>query len=137
LACNFHKPTILNPNFQNSIFSPQTLPLFAKVTSPLILTWSTHTWTPNLKGLIVFFTHVIYVISGFHPWKNFGLISILVKKKSGKPPSPIRLCIFADVVHCVARWLYNIFIFLQVHVAFVPIFFLKKWIYIDLKNSEN
>jgi len=40
-------------------------------------------------GLIVIFTIVIYVISGFHPCKNFGLPCVLVKKKSGKPPSSI------------------------------------------------
>jgi len=55
-----------------------------------------------MKGLIVFFTHVIYVISDFRPYKISGLDSVLVIFfSSGKHPSPIWLCIFADVVHCV------------------------------------
>jgi len=50
------------------------------------------------QGLIVLFTPVIYVISGFRPYKIFSLISILVKKKFfRKTPLPcpthqIRLC---------------------------------------------
>jgi len=40
-----------------------------------------------ITGLIVFFTPVIYVISGFHPYKIFGLICTLVKNLfSGKHP---------------------------------------------------
>jgi len=46
----------------------------------------------------VLFTPVIYVISGFRPYKIFGLICILVKKKSSRIPlSPIQLSKFAYV----------------------------------------
>jgi len=41
-----------------------------------------------ILGLIVFFTPVIYVISGFRPYKIFGLICILVNFFFPEYPPP-------------------------------------------------